>query len=234
MAEIYIVSVNEKMNETMWRNILQIVSYGRREQSKNFIFEKDAKRSLVGELIIRYLVIKKLGIKNKKIFLKKNKYGKPYIGNFSDYSFNISHSGDYVVCGWSKDEIGIDIEFVSEIDLDIAKRFFTKNEYKYLCNKDKSVQNRSFFDLWTLKESYIKYKGKGLSIPLDSFEFRIDSDDIKFYSKDIYKPNFFKFDIDKDYKLALCMADTEISAIKNYTIEKLLDGIMQNNELITF
>ena len=55
------------------------------------------------------------------------------------------------------------------INMDIAKRYFHITEFNALLDCDPSVRLSRFFDLWTLKESYIKAVGKGLHLPLDSF-----------------------------------------------------------------
>lgn len=82
--------------------------------------------------------------------------------------FNVSHAGDYVVGVLSDCEVGCDIEKNSKAPLEVAERYFYSTELEYIRSADD--KNRAFFTLWTLKESYMKMTGKGMSLALDSFE----------------------------------------------------------------
>jgi 4'-phosphopantetheinyl transferase len=106
--------------------------------------------------------------------------------------FNISHAGEWVLCAISNTEIGIDIELIQPIDLDIAKYYFSEVEYMDLQRKEGAEKVSYFFDLWTLKESYIKARGMGLSIPLKDFCIRITHEGITFSGKEMNENWFFK------------------------------------------
>jgi len=150
--------------------------------------------------------------------------------------FNLSHSGNWVLLGLSDSTIGVDVEQVRRINFNIARRFFSSRECEDLFSIS-DINNRTdyFFTLWSLKESYIKAEGMGLSIPLDSFsiikstsgrkntynvigEKLGDSYDLKCY------PN-----IDKEYKFSACFTKEEeienITILKIEQIEKLLRNI---------
>jgi 4'-phosphopantetheinyl transferase len=100
-------------------------------------------------------------------------HGKPYLADYPDLYFNLSHSGRYAVCGISDREIGVDIQEEQTVEDRLAERFFTAGEYEELRKLDNDRERkRLFFRLWTVKESYMKLNGKGLSQGLDSF--RID------------------------------------------------------------
>ena len=89
--------------------------------------------------------------------------GKPYLEGFP-FSFNLSHSGDYVFCGVSEQEIGVDIQrFQGENELKLAGRFFSSAERQALeaCG-DGEDRRRMFFRMWTRKEAYGKLTGEGL------------------------------------------------------------------------
>ncbi|MBW9154622.1 4'-phosphopantetheinyl transferase superfamily protein (plasmid) [Clostridium estertheticum] len=154
-----------------------------------------------------------MNIKNESIYFSNNQYGKPYLYGLENQCFNISHSGKWVVCGWSTHEIGIDIEVVNDIDLDIARDHFCEAEYLSIMNTNVDEQKKIFFDFWTLKESYIKYKGCGLLIPLNSFQFDLKLEKINLISDDDKKPLFYRADVDEICKLAVCTEDSEMVGV---------------------
>lgn len=89
--------------------------------------------------------------------------GKPYLREYPFY-FNLSHSGEYVVCAVSDREIGVDIQKCSGMNtIRIAKRFFSEEECRALeaCETEEKRQ-QSFFRLWVRKEAYGKLLGKGI------------------------------------------------------------------------
>lgn len=148
------------------------VSDSRKNKINNFKFEKDKKLSCGSELLLSK-ALKDLGISNP--IFKRNKYNKPFITNYQNIYFNISHSKDIVICGISDEEIGVDIEILDEnIDLKIAQLFFFNSEYNSIMKSTNPKEE--FFKYWVLKESYLKYTGLGLNMDLDSFEIKINKD----------------------------------------------------------
>lgn len=93
--------------------------------------------------------------------------GKPFIEG-SRVHFNISHSLDLAVYAFGTGELGVDVEWIRDVEIEaIARRFFTPGECAWILGSDTPAQ--AFFDCWTRKEAYIKAEGGGLSIPLDEF-----------------------------------------------------------------
>lgn len=97
------------------------------------------------------------------VILKTEK-GKPYIEN-GRVCFNVSHSANLKVVAIGNSEVGIDVELLRRVDLSVARRF-TQEEYNYITQTD---SNNRFFEIWTKKEAYLKYKGMGISGGLSSF-----------------------------------------------------------------
>ena len=95
---------------------------------------------------------------------KRNEHGKPFLTDYPDLRFNISHSGDYAVCAVSEKNIGVDLQTTDRTHEGIAERFFTADECEYI---GESAEN--FFEVWSRKESYLKARGTGLDVPLNSF-----------------------------------------------------------------
>ena len=88
--------------------------------------------------------------------------------------FNVSHTESLVVMVLASGrEVGIDVECTQrQAPLDVAQQYFSRTEAAELAGLPPEHQAARFWDLWTLKESYIKARGMGLSLPLDAFTFR--------------------------------------------------------------
>ena len=118
--------------------------------------------------------------------LKYSENGKPVVDHLH---FNISHAGDYVVGVVSDDEVGCDIERNVNAPLEIAEHYFHSTEREYI--EAASEPGKAFFILWTLKESYMKMTGRGMSLPLNSFEI-IRKDQGFVLGKSPKRPGFFR------------------------------------------
>ncbi|WP_445946137.1 4'-phosphopantetheinyl transferase family protein [Shewanella sp.] len=99
-------------------------------------------------------------------------------------NFNLSHSGDWLLIGvlqapahGKRYALGVDIERRRDSTNihTILKRYFAEAEITDLLALDASKQRHRFFDLWALKESYIKACGKGLAMKLTRFSFDINA-----------------------------------------------------------
>lgn len=114
-----------------------------------------------------------LEVINKKYCYTKN--GKPYLEN-SNINFNISHCNDVVVVVISDKNIGVDIEDIKSFNKFVAKKILTDNEKIDLLSSNN--RNEYFFKLWTLKESFLKAIGTGLSYGMKNIEFKIKDKNI--------------------------------------------------------
>lgn len=220
IMDIYGVKLSEKINENMFHKLLSLVAKEKQLRINRFIKWQDRQRTLIGDILIRILAVNKLELQNSNIFFTQNAYGKPCIKGKEDFHFNISHSGDWIVCTVDSASVGIDVEQIRPINLEIANRFFSKEEYNDLLNVSKENRLEYFYDLWTLKESYIKICGKGLSMPLDSFTIKKNNKGISVQSNGDNNNYFFKqYHVDDEYKLSVC---------------SLNNGFPQNLSIMTF
>jgi 4'-phosphopantetheinyl transferase len=149
-----------------------------RIQHKRFYFEKHRHQYLVTRALLRSVLSLYVdAIPPEAWCFEKNRYNKPYIKNFPlplALNFNLSHTEKMSVLGVALyRELGVDVEFLPRRNagLDLAKRYFSAAEFQDLCSMPAAQQTRRFFDLWTLKEAYIKACGMGLAIPLDHFSY---------------------------------------------------------------
>lgn len=194
----------EHISPAEYDEFMSKVAPQRRDRISKFKFVEDAYRSLFGEALVRAVLCKDYGYTNADIHFEHNEYGKPRVAGDSDFSFNISHSGCWVMMIWGQGVLGIDVEQIKPIDLSIARRFFSMEETDALMQKDDGEKMDYFYTLWTLKESYIKAAGKGLSIPLDSFSI-VDNGAGTFELKpDKASVRFHTFELEHGYKAAAC------------------------------
>ena len=152
MITIQVLKVPSVIPEAYWDLFLSSVSEERRAQASRFIHQADAYRSVLGEALTRATLSRLTGIRAENLIFSHNTYGKPYLAQYPETSFNVSHSGDWVaLISGGTDEIGVDVEKVSPIDLQIAERFFSPQENTFLAAQPSDQQLDTFYRLWTLE-----------------------------------------------------------------------------------
>ena len=135
-------------------------------------------------------------------FYEYGEQGKPQIVNFPK-KFNLSHSGDYVVCGVSNGEVGVDIQKWVPYKERTAERFFAKEEWELLQEKDEQERTELFYRLWSRKEAYGKYTGQGIGSAVGE-DF---SNEQKWQEKQIC---FRERILEDGYSLAVCYGTAEV------------------------
>jgi 4'-phosphopantetheinyl transferase len=109
----------------------------------------------------------------------ENEHGRPDVApsvGAPPIVFNLSHTEGLAACAVVLDApVGVDVEWVDRrsATTEIADRFFAAAEVEQLHATPPAAQKSRFFDFWTLKESYIKARGKGLALPLAQFAFSV-------------------------------------------------------------
>ncbi|MCQ2456481.1 MAG: 4'-phosphopantetheinyl transferase superfamily protein [Clostridia bacterium] len=153
------------------------------------------------------------GIDYDEVIITVDENGKPSIPG-SGLHFNLSHSDEKVLCAVSDRPVGCDVEKIEEIDIKIAKRFFTEEEYKIIAVSDDS--QTEFYRIWTMKESFSKAIGLGLKLPLDSFTFE-NGRVLQDAAPETY---YVKVSVTDDgYCRAVCSEYAEPCVITEYRIE---------------
>lgn len=149
----------------------QIMSSAERERAHKFIRGKNeyiASRWLLRKVLARYTG----RAADQLIFLHTEK-GKPYLPQ-DDIHFNLSHSGHWALLAvGSAGQIGVDIEAMHATrDLSgIAENYYHPREFAQLQTLDPAAQAVYFYQLWTLKEAFLKAIGTGISAGLEKIEF---------------------------------------------------------------
>lgn len=125
---------------------------------------EDSLRCVVADALLRH------ALGTCEYTVEKTASGKPFIKGRENFHYNLSHSGNWVVIAFGDTEVGVDVEKPrTNIDMDaIARRFFATEEQRYVFKEETNRVSR-FCEIWTGKESYLKYMGTGLKKDLTSF-----------------------------------------------------------------
>lgn len=150
-------------------------------KADRYLKQSDRHLSLVSRALVRYLIAEVTRQNPQSLSFSTNEHGKPFLVELPDIHFNLSHSHGAAVCALCRNAaVGVDVEDMGRhTDLSIAKRFFSSSEAELVSKASGAEKRKLFFDIWTLKEAYIKAVGKGLSIPLNSFSFNANETEIQ-------------------------------------------------------
>ena len=155
--------------------LFKSLSQDETERAARLHFDKDRRSFIICRGLLRSILAGYLGLKPAEIRFEYGPQGKPSLQNRA-MCFSVSHSEDRVLYAFCKNcELGVDLEYVRDLpDAEIlAQRFFAPSEYIEFRGTTPAVRTRAFFCCWTRKEAYIKATGRGLSLPLDSFQVPI-------------------------------------------------------------
>jgi 4'-phosphopantetheinyl transferase len=173
--DVHVWRASLDVNADVRERLSSLLSPGEQERAARFAFTKDRNRFTVARAIIRQLLAGYLSELPQNVLLETRAHGKPTIStaaSIPSLRFNLSHSHGlalFVFC--LEHEVGIDIEKIRpEVAFEgIESRYFSPMEREELETLPIDVRPEGFFLCWTRKEAYVKAKGEGLQIPLESF-----------------------------------------------------------------
>lgn len=186
VIELWIAHVSDWIGMPAVDRLIGCLSSEERERARKFAFDRDRDVYHLAHGMLRTVLSKYDGRDPSEWRFIANRYGKPSIEGFNSRSlrFNISHTAGLAVVGVTcGNEIGVDVESLSRdrVRIDVASKAFAPLEREeLLLISEETAKRRRFFEIWTLKESFIKAKGLGLSLALDQFWFNWTKDEFEF------------------------------------------------------
>ena len=208
-AVLYFLDVSSIEENDEYKRVLDILPW--RDRLDDIKRQKNPKnrRLSIGAGILLYYALKNAGVKDFAI--AKNGSGKPYLLD-EDVSFNISHSGDAVICGVAggKTDIGVDVEYIRKYNPAVFTRYFSDRERRWADERFGvlSDEDEIYTRLWTLKESYVKMTGTGISD--------------KFSETDLTEADVcFQIFSMSDYRVTFCTNIEIIVDFKPITLDKI-------------
>ena len=212
MALVHIFSTFFKapLRQSLFSDYLSLLSPELKEKNSRYVRWQDRHSHLLGKL----LLIEALRIHGIETSvwnrIEYTAYRRPYIV-LSGFDFNISHSGNFVICAIGKNtRLGIDIEENREVNLKNFRRVITADQWSKINNAHYPL--KEFFKYWTIKESVIKADGRGFLIPLDKLE--IENSTVQYEDK-----RWFVQELEFDSNYSAALATDQLSEFKLHSID---------------
>lgn len=200
MYRIYIYHDVAHFRESDFEKACAILSQARIEKAKAYFHAKDRNQSVITALLLQFALRDAYSITEKPV-MRYGQYGKPMLQGENMPYFNISHCDLAVACAVSDQSIGIDVEPYASYSDEVANEVCNESEFAYVKNKPDR-----FAELWTRKESFMKYKGNGLV------------DDVKTLMSEADSLYFNTFHFLHGYACTVC--SPEVSGVEPCIVEK--------------
>jgi len=163
---IWSINIDEKSYKLAY-SYINLLSTEEKERFYSYKFIKDKRIFIISHIALKFIISKYIGIPEKIISLEYNKFKKPYIVNKLNHPlfFNLSHSEEKTMIALSDSEVGIDIEYASDlVAIDELSNIIFSNEelasFRNILSKKEKIQY--FYIIWTKKEAYLKALSIGL------------------------------------------------------------------------
>ena len=174
-AEIHVWRAYLDRTETLLQQFEATLSTDEKARADRFVFRRDRNHFVGTRGILRELLGRYLSRSPEDLQFDYGVLGKPSLRREifkQSIQFNVSHSHGLALLAFTVGRnLGVDVEFVRSgfASEEIADRYFSPSEVAELRVLSPSLREEGFFLCWTRKEAYIKARGEGLQIPLDSF-----------------------------------------------------------------
>ncbi|MEX0937683.1 MAG: 4'-phosphopantetheinyl transferase superfamily protein [Pirellulales bacterium] len=164
------------------REYLAMLAGDERDRADRFHHDRDREAYIAARGGLRLILSGYLQCAPGEVRFDYGSHGKPLLapGQYhGDLQFNLAHSGDLAVCGVTEARpMGIDIERHRQLDdmAQVARHVFSPQENDVLWSLPAELREQAFFNAWTRKEAYIKGRGLGLALRLDTFDVTLAPD----------------------------------------------------------
>lgn len=169
LIKVFFTKMDFGAPESSWSRYYRDLSASQAAAMRRFWHVEDRLRYLAGKLLVRK-ILAAFGLDpelGKRVL--KTEPGRPYLE--MDFDFNLSHSGDYVLCAGSvESRVGVDVEACKKVDLGDFQQVMSEGQWKAIYAAADPMAE--FFRMWALKESVVKADGRGIVLDLDKMEER--------------------------------------------------------------
>lgn len=138
--------------------------------AERFKFAEARKRYIISHGILRQLLAERVNESAANLRIDKAEFGKPFLPDHPEISFNMSHSGDILAIAISSlCRLGIDVEYYKTRNTweGLVKKCFAPEEADYWHSLDNAERSHVFYQFWVKKEAFVKAVGKGITLGLN-------------------------------------------------------------------
>lgn len=211
MIYTYYIDTKQFENEKLFLEKLNLLSPYRQQKIAILKHDKDKNRSLGAGIALDH-ALETYGLKERSIEYEFGERGKPSLKYHPNIHFSLSHSGDYAICSIGDKPMGNDIELVKQGRLKVADRFFAQEELDWMrAEPDEEEITQRMFRIWTMKESFLKATGKGISLPLNSFAVVVDEEKNRIRVKQTFNAKYYhmkEYSEIAGYRVAVCCEES--------------------------
>jgi 4'-phosphopantetheinyl transferase len=180
---LWLAFCDEIADEGLLMDYRRLLVEEERYKEGRFHFARDRHRYLITRALVRTVLSLYAEIAPQDWRFVEDAHGRPRIVNEDPdaqrISFNVSHTRSLVVLGVTSGRaLGVDTEDIQarRAAMDLVAHYFAAEEVAQLRATPPDLLQPRFFEYWTLKESYIKARGLGLSMHLGQFAFDLSQE----------------------------------------------------------
>ncbi|MDD1606418.1 MAG: 4'-phosphopantetheinyl transferase superfamily protein [Methylococcaceae bacterium] len=147
-------------------NVLDSHEKNQAEKFKNSLLQQ---RYIAAHGFLRNILSQYLSVSPDSIRIQKTAQGKPYLVDYPELAFNLSHTGNHTAVAVAKNcQLGVDIEQCKHRTnlADLVRKCFSVEEATYWQQLPEAEQTREFYQFWTRKEAFVKATGFGIAVGL--------------------------------------------------------------------
>ena len=199
MIRTWIADITPLYDEAHYRRYYRQLPDFRKEKADRMRFQ-EGKAQSAGAWTLLQSIRKEYGVKEQA-------------------AFNLSHSGDFVLCSVDTDgglntQVGCDIEKIKEANMKVAGRFFCPSEYEEILRQESAAEKSDvFYRFWVLKESFMKATRQGMALDMKSFEIGLGCPPVLKRKPDEFPRSYYYCEYKLDgvpYKISVCSTEKKI------------------------
>ena len=221
---LYAVPVPESLDPGKRDELLAVLPPERRARIAGYLRPEKALASLLGEILVRRVLGRELGIPWAAVRIVAGPHGKPVLADHPAPHFNVSDSDGWVVAAFGNRPVGVDVERIRPVLAGVVETALSPEERASLFaglpgagkgsdpageprswRRLEGAASKAFVEHWTLKESYLKLTGVGLAAPLERLTVRQEGTRLAVSPPapegDVYCR---RYELHPEYALSLC------------------------------